>query len=452
MKRKSRRRAVEVLKDVTIVALTISTLYLTVRSQSIDGFSDSWLGGIVQAIRGEGAALPAPGEFADPRQVPVYPARIVVTNPDLVHYGAQYDSAAVDELFSGTFSVLGEALSTAGEPRRITEGEWRAALTGRAGVYFDFMGRYPLGTLLSWLEQGSVNAALTGTARRVLLAEDGKGNALLYYHNADDGSYYACGTSGAVPGHLRFAVEGRSGLRVTSAFEYGEEASGDLDPYDLIGSDPPSAPVYRAEDPLGGLESQEDVWALLAGLKGLGFQAQAGAPYQTGGGEWVVNDGQDQLRISGDGTISFYAGEEAEPRYRVLQAGETPTATELLDAVQPIAAGTVGTVCGDARIYLIGLEKLRDGGWAAEFGYSLDGAAVQLYGADFAARFILRDGAVKEYTLRFRRYTATGEEAALLPELQAAAAMTALERQGGELLLRYEDNGGESVSPFWTAG
>lgn len=452
MKRKGRKRAVEVLKDAAIVALTVSALYLTVRSQSIDGISGGWLEGIVQTIRGEGAVLPDPEGAADPRQVPVYPARIVVTNPDLVHYGAQYDSAAADELFSGTFSVLGEALSTAGEPRQVTEGEWRAALTGRAGVYFDFMGRYPLETLLSWLEQGSVNAALTGTARRLLLAEDGNGNALLYYHNADDGSYYACGTSGAVPDHLRAAVEGRGGVGLKYAFEYGEGAYEDLEPYVLIGSDPPAAAVYRAEDPLGGLESQEDVWALLADLKALDFQAQAGAPYQTGGGEWVVNNGSDQLRIGADGTVSFYAGEEAEPRYRISQAGESPTATELLDAVQPIAAGTVGADCGDARIYLIGLEELPDGGWAAEFGYSLDGAAVRLYGADFAARFILRDGAVREYTLRFRRYTATGEELELLPELQAAAAMTALERQGDELLLRYEDNGGESVFPCWTAG
>lgn len=446
---KRKTRAVELLKDAAIVVLALAAIYLTLRSQTADT-PGGWLAGVVRAVRREGAELPSFEELEGPGQVPVYPARIVVTNPDLVHYGAQYDSAAADELFGWTFSVLGEALATAGEPRRVAEVEWREALTGQVGIYFDFMGSYPLETLLSWLERGSANAALTATARRVLLAEDGQGGARLYYHNAEDGSYYACGTSGAVPSHLRSAVEGRGGDSLHYAFEYGEGGYEALAPYVLIGSAASSAPVYRAEDALGSLESQEDVWALLNEMKDLGFQAQGGAPYQTGG-EWVVNEGQDQLRISAS-TISFYAGEGGPPRYRVAQAGAIPTATELLDTVQPIAAATVGARCGEGRIYLMGLEELPDGGWLAQFGYSLDGAAVQLYGEGYAARFVLRDGAVAEYTLRFRSYTATGTSAPLLPELQAAAALASLGLKGGELLLRYEDNGGENALPIWTAG
>jgi len=451
MEHKKRRRAVEALKDIAIVALALSAIYLTLRMENVSFSGGGWLGGIVQALRDGGVTPLGPDEPAEPRQVPVYPARIVVTNTDLMRYGAQYDNDAADELFGGVFSVLGEALSAASAPQKVTEADWRRALTGQAGIYFDFLGEYPLETLLSWLEPGGHNDALTGSARRFLLAEDGAGGAALYYHNAADGSYYACGTSGAVRGHLLSAVEGRGGSSLKYAFEYGPGTYETLAPYVLVGGEPPAAPVYRAENPLGALDSQEAVWDLLSSMKALGFQAQSATPYQAGSGEWVVNEGPDQLRIAANGDVSFHTDGGAEPRYRVAQAGTEPTATELLDAVQPIAAGTVGARCGEARLYLLGLERQTDGSWQADFGYSLNGAAVRLYGDDYAARFILRDGAVTAFTLRFRSYTDTGETGLVLPELQAAAALGAMGKDGGELLLRYEDGGGDTAQAGWTA-
>lgn len=448
------RRLIEIGKDILIAVLALSAVYLTFRTQ-ITNFapqSGGWLGSLVQLVGGGAGQLLGPAEPEAPREVPVYPARVVVTNADLARYSVQYDTTATDEVFGRVFSVLGEALSSAESPSRVSEQTWREALSERPGVYFDFLGQYPLETLLSWLEQGAENAALTGTARRLLLAEDGNGRAVLYYHNAADGSYYACGTSGAVLNHLRSAVEGVGSNGLKYAFEYdSSEGLANLYPYVLLDTQPPSPPVYQVSNPLGNLEDQDAVWSLLSSMEALGFQSQSGTPYQPGSGEWVVNEGTDQLRISAGGTISFRTDEGAEARYPVLQAGESPTATELLDAVQPIAAGTIGERCGEARLYLIGLTELADGTWQADFGYSLNGAAVQLYSEGYAARFLIQNGAVVEFTLHFRSYTATGETSSVLPEVQAAAALGALEAEGGELVLCYEDSGGETVQAGWIA-
>ena len=54
--------------------------------------------------------------------------------------------------------------------------------------------------------------------------------------------------------------------------------------------------------------------------------------------------------------------------------------------------------------------------------------------------------------LFFRTYTDTGEQSIVLPEAQAAAAMSAQGVQGSELLLAYEDSGtSELLQAEWIA-
>ena len=72
-------------------------------------------------------------------------------------------------------------------------------------------------------------------------------------------------------------------------------------------------------------------------------------------------------------------------------------------------------------------------------------------GEEQCARFLIRSGAVTEYTMCLRTYTATGETTSILPERQAAAALAALDAQGRELTLCYEDNGGDTVRAGWIA-
>ena len=147
MKDKKIRRLREGAKDLLIVVLALLAIYLAFRAQLVNfdftNVSGGWLGSVIQLLGGRTEQILSPPETQEPRTVPVYPARIVVTSSNLSRNGVQYNNAAADELFSGVFSVLGEALSTAGSPGPATEAQWQNALSQRPGLYFDLLGAYP---------------------------------------------------------------------------------------------------------------------------------------------------------------------------------------------------------------------------------------------------------------------------------------------------------------------
>ena len=450
---RDRRRLIEWGKDLLILLLSVSAVFLAARSlfsTSLAGRSgDTWISRVAQWLDGSRTVL-GPDPVRENREVPVSPVRIVITNDQLARYGVQYDTAAADTVFRSVFSVLGEALTSAGTPQSVPAVRWEQAMTQCPGICYDLLGDYPLETLLAWLEQGSVNPSLAGSARRVLLVRE-DGDARLYCRTQDG----VC-TVSALPSSLltRFSsvVDGWSANSVSYACELGTDTSlSRISPCVLLGSDAPVLPVFRAQSALDAPGDARALLALLSGFEVLGFSSVAtSTPYLSAGGEWVIPDGSDQLRLDAAGTLSFHADAAEYARYPVSCAGELPTLTEMLDTVEPIAAGTVGRSCGDARLYLMGVRELGDGQWQIDFGYCLSGAAVSPGSGGYAARFLIRGTAVTEFTLRFRSYSAAGESEKLLPEEQAAAAALALNGQGRELIVRYEDSGAEIVRPVWT--
>ena len=85
------------------------------------------------------------------------------------------------------------------------------------------------------------------------------------------------------------------------------------------------------------------------------------------------------------------------------------------------------------------------------FGYLLDGCAVYLGSEGWAAEFLMEDGYITQFTLRFRAYAANGESTLLLPVDKAAVMLPDLAAQGRELVLQYQDGGGAVVFPGWVA-
>lgn len=71
------------------------------------------------------------------------------------------------------------------------------------------------------------------------------------------------------------------------------------------------------------------------------------------------------------------------------------------------------------------------------------------YNGNSAARVMVRDGVITDFELWLRSYSLGSEATALLPVAQAAAAVTALGEDGGELLLCYYDLGGDTVRAGW---
>ena len=456
-RRGARTRFREVGKDLVIVFLALSAVYLILRTQSRVELPKSggiW-GSVVAFFQGGGGAE-TPANRPENQILELQPVRMSVNLAGVGTYGVQYDTAAVDKLSDKMFILLGEALSSAKEPRSVTEQVWRDALANRDNVYFDFQGQVPLAVLYAWTEAGTGEALAGESTRRLLLAEDGSGALTLYYSNETTGMYYACETADTLTGHLQTAVDAYSANLNDSTFAFehsGGEGYEKLSPYVMLpkSKTPVRRAVYRAANPIGSGTSDQSRTDV---IEALGFHPQANTSYMAGGKQ-VVREGADTLSVYDTGAIDYHSASLSEPMYPVGDGTGTPSLLEMVEAVQPLAEKSVGAYCGDprtARIYLKGVTDRGNGAWQVDYGYLLNGAVVQLGNEGYAARFIISDGRVSDFYLHLRSYTATEEQVSVLPELQAAAAMGALKAGGKELLLCYEDNGGtEALYPGWVA-
>lgn len=452
-----RHRLREIGKDLVIIFLVLSAAYLTLRTQTGVERPDS--GGIWSTVvgffRGGGGAQ-APTDRPGNQSLELRPVRMSVNLAEVGTYGVQYDTAAVDKLSDKMFILLGEALSSAKAPKTITEQRWRDALSKRDNVYFDFQGQIPLAALCAWTEVMPGEALAGESTRRLLLAEDEDGALTLYYNNESTGLYYACETADTLSGHLQNAVASYAANLndVTFAFEHsGGEGYEKLAPYVMLPKSkaPAQRAVYSAANPIGSGQSDPN---RIGVIEALGFHPQANTSYMAGGKQ-VVREGADTLSVYDTGAIDYHSASPGEPMYPVGDGFGTPSLLEMVEAVQPLAEKSVGAFCGDARtvrVYLKSITDCGNGRWQVDYGYQLDGAAVQLGDEGYAARFIISGGRVSDFYLMLRSYTATGALVSVLPELQAAAAMGAVHAGGKELLLAYEDHGGtEVLYPGWIA-
>jgi len=215
-----------------------------------------------------------------------------------------------------------------------------------------------------------------------------------------------------------------------------------LDPDTLLLPQTASMPVYAVSDPMGdGRDSLETLMGYL------NISADASSFYSAGS-EQVARSESDSLRLSQSGFATYEAGEARSGRFPVPVRGDQITLADAVDACRRLAAATVGSHCGQARLYLSGVTQQEDG-LEVCFDYSLSGAPVQL-SSGHAARFWVSQGQIVKFELSFRSYAKQAGTAALLPTRQAAAAL-AVEHPGHELLLVYRDAGGDTASADWAA-
>ena len=445
--RRRRHSGLERLKSLLIVLLTLSALALTLRVLLFNELAGQgprgWLDNLTSLFRQEQTASTGDPGGSIQSSAAAQPVRLSVSDGS-ERFAVQYDTAQTDQMFSSLGILLSEALSSAAAPSEVTEQAWRDALCA-PGVWFDFLGDIPLEALYAWMVEGGSNPNLTAAARQVAVARDDGGGVSLYYHNVEDGLYYACRTAVAYEGHMDELVTGYGGNGASFVFELEEGGGYDgLDPYVLLSASTPSPAVFRASTPLSGTDTN----AVSALQESLSFQVSSDAIYAIPGG-LRLRLGRETLEIGGDGTVTYHTSEELPIRYPVGEDG--CTVTELVETTRRLAADTVGRTCGAARLYLAGVETGEDGAVTVSFGYSLNGAAVLLPEDGCAARFTVQDGQITDYTLRFREYEETAEHSLLLPERQAAAALDALSPEGRELLLCYTDNGGDTVQAGWVA-
>ncbi len=419
---RDKRRWIEWGKDVLIVLLTLSAVYLLTMTPLV---RDSGVLDLLSPRESPGA-----GPSEESGEMVMLPARLAVTGEG-GRYGVQYDEGRLEELFPPLGALLGDALASAGTPQSITEGEWRRYLGG-TGVYFDFQGEVPLAALKRWL-QGPEAGSPSGSARRVLLCAGAEDQVLLCWQEAGSGQFFCCSTALTQSLHLDPAAEGPTSNGAYFAFE-DQALTRLLDPYTLITEGEQGREGYDASVPLTSGAGAAAV------LEALDYSAQNHAPVS--GGE-VYLDGGDRLVVSANGTVT----------YRAAQPEKYPVGRDIadqVDGVRTLAERTLGALCGEAQLYLMSARE-EGGTLRVRFGYLLDGCAVRLGGEGWAAEFWVEDGYVTRFTLRFRCYTANGERALLLPIDKAAAMLPDLTDERRELVIQYRDGGGAAVSPDWVA-
>ncbi len=430
MKGKSKRRLIELGKDLLILALLLSAVLLALRSQVSVGLS--------------GALLSPPAQEASsdaPAQLQLHPTAVAVNLEGVGRFAVQYDREALDQVYAQVFTVLSEALGSAEAPRQTEEAAWRTALSQKTGVYFDFGGVFPLPVLCAVLDVEGDAGLSQVLSRCLLVAQEGEGVAL-YYYNESDKLFYVCTTSEA----LSRLLETAAGYSANGARFAYEEAYPHMAPYLLLLPGMQAQPLcYRAYNPLE--EAGDDL--LFSLPDALGFHPQPNSAYRQED-RLVFNEWPDTLNILNKGEVLYEASPAQTPRYPV----EDDSPLSALEATWPLAQATVGSrdLVGEAALRLLNVQPLPDGGWQVEYGSTLDAIPVRQGEDAWCARFLIREGAISSYTIRLRGYASTGETSLLLPEAQAAAAQAAL-GASGELLLVYGDPGSSQIlQAQWIAG
>lgn len=427
-----KRRVIETLKNLLILVLACSALWLAQESR---------------LFRMSGMLEPPRQSQQSGSQHSSYSAAIAPLHMAVMSQsgccGVQYDSGELAAVFDRMAPVLNEALSGAGEPRSITREEWEAFLISAPGVYFDFQGAVPMQVMSGWLS-GQENPALTARVRHLLLAADEQGRVVLAYRDEDSGAYFACLAQLVSLNHLQSAVAqvGPNGaVFACQAADYAQM----LAPYTIITAQTPMPREYTVSNPIPAGEEQR----LDELLEALSFPLGITTVYETPEGR-RARSGNDTLSISNDGLVTYYSTPQ-EQRYPVAAAEGTSPVFTAVDQAARLVRGVLDLWRGDAWVCLERAEPQGEDGWRIEFRYTLNDTPVQVGQRGYAATVLVEQGYITEFELQLRTYTGLEQTSLLLPQRQAAAAMVELGKAGSQLQLSYQDNG-DTVKAGWIAG
>lgn len=427
------RRLLELGKDLLIVCLILSAVYLAARSQLYTGLAGE--GSLFAQIAG---LLPLEAEDPSGENTPgvageAVPAvrlavcRGVGENGVPIRYGVQYDDDALEPIASALSRYFTESLASAGAPAEITRQQWLEALRA-PGVCLDLLGAVPLDYLGA--------DGLTHSARRLVLAWDGSSaTASLFYQTGED-TFYRCTTTVNWKGYLADAIQDYTDNGARYAFELDQASYGHLAPEVMLLPEAPQSAIYQAVRPLD-LNNSADRSTL---ENAMGFH---GSDYAVPG-EWVIRE-DDELRISADGTMHYEAsGSQVDVRYPASGGDRASERNAAISASYRLAQEAVSAWCGTSestgRIVLSSVTET-DQGWTICLDYALDGAVVLFEDGRSAMEFTAEAGQITSFTIRPRCYQETEHVSAVLREHLAAAALESLRPQDSlELLLFYEDS------------
>ena len=412
------------LQNLAIILLSVSAIALFAQTQIVNlgTGTESYLRGLLSS-----SAPTAPETATSLTEVPVS-VRIAVTGA----YGRYGDAGltTTDESFAEVGTLLREALGSAGTVASCDKEEFRKALK-ETSVYFDFGTDLPLNVLA-----GLVGTTVTGeqmSARRLLLA-DGSAGIMLYLQN-ESGGCFRCNTK-VTRSDLAGLIQEYQLGNASFAYELGD-AFAEMEPYTLLIGDLPELKTLSAADSL------TDTDELLTQLQ---FNPHTKSRYTDSDGAEVVVEGDRTLKIRPDGTVLCQNG--SDDTMTISTGPEEPDQEETVVAAYRLMASLLSGRTGDAVLVLQGV-RTAGVSTVLQFGYLVDGVPVRFSDGDPAAEITLTDAHVTSLSLRCRAYSATLEDALLLPLPQACAI--AQSKPGAELTENYVDDGRESVTACWLA-
>lgn len=419
------QRAVEWVKDLLILLLTCSALFLVNQTPMADQLKLL----TAQPVQS------APPSTARSEEAAI-PYAIAVRN-GLGLYGAGYDAALVERAFSQLSGLLGEGLSTAGSGESISRYQWQLLLES-PGVYCAFQGAPPLSALEGWLGTGA--GAPQGGAEGLLLAYDGN-RVWLCWREGD--LYRRAATTVAYEGHLETALAQFSpnGAAFASTLVREDGVYAALDGDVLVSMTAPSPQNYTLSSP----DFVGDSAALERLLETLGFQSGSNSAYETAG-DLAINESGDRLRLSPQGSVSFHTG--GEGRYPISSQGESPTLAQCVQAAWELLEGASAPWRGEGDYVLTGAEQT-EGGWIITFQARLGGVPVLTGQEGWAAQFVTDGREISAFTLTLRSYGPTETNAVVPSQRLAAAALRSLPQANGKLKLCYSDLGGNALIAGW---
>ena len=430
----------EAVKTVLLVVLIITALLL---------FYASWLYGVRSGDMPENSAFVAFGRYLGLIDAPAEPlsqgAAVSALPVDAAVaggnglFGAQQGSQEAQTIYERVRPVLAEALGSAQELRRVTDGQYTAALSADTMAYLEYEGTLSTGLLAQWL---GVTCTVQDTSfHAILLAAEGDG-VCLYLRSVPDGVLYCANTSAGEKA-LADAVAGYSANG--AGFAFSNDTLSQYLPQESIVMDPPDG-IYdlRASVPeltAGG----EEMKALLEAVE---YNAYTARKYEDLDGTLVYVSEYSTLRIEKDGRITFSA-KDARGGLPIQEGEDADTPEQLGAAVErarAIAQGLVSSVGGEGEAYFECAVPTQDG-YDITFGVAIQGIPVGTGGTDAGVLVRVRSGAVWYVEYSGLRYEIMEQENFLLTQEQAAAASGL--RGDGRLRLRYIADEEGVYHPAW---
>lgn len=421
----NKRRLINTLQNLTLLALTASALFLLTRPALL---GDSWLPrvqSIFSADQGE-AAQSGPADLTDA----LGSVHFVATGD--IEYG-RFSCLYLDSRDASLTQVLPlfqEALGSALTPESVAQTQFQKALSS-PGFYLDLRLDMPMDILCAWL--GEAASVPVKSVEAVALTAESQSNACLYLC-ARDGTVTRCATALPVSA-VREAADRFSPNGGSFAFESGYAT---LSPRTVLVSQ--VAPVTDLQLLL------PDGYSAYNLLTALDFNPHTNYRYNESGGAEVVYDSTRSLRISQGGTVSYTGDSQVTSSlYHVSHTGEAPTAVEALSAALHLASAlSQGT--GAAPLTLLSAQS--DGGeWVISFGYQAGGLPILLPGGEAALTVTITGSTVTAMTYHCRTFRYAQTQQTLLPPSMAVAVASL--RPGGGLDLAYLAGNGDEMTAQW---